>query len=222
MMDRPLSYILKVFFHYLYHGWAWTYDIVAATVSVGLWKRWVLSVLPQLQGPRVLEIGHGPGHLLVALLEQGWEVAGIDESRQMGRLARRRIGRTLGHSSKDAAYAHEPELARALAQALPFASAAFDSVVSTFPTRYIFEPAALRSIYRVLCPGGILVVGLTGWITGRSLPQRLAALLFRVTGESDLPLAAIQAPFISNGFKPETRWVDLGTSRVLLILAHKP
>jgi SAM-dependent methyltransferase len=43
-------------------------------------------------------------------------------------------------------------------QALPFIDASFDSVVSTFPTDYIFDPAALGEIVRVLRPGGRLVV----------------------------------------------------------------
>jgi SAM-dependent methyltransferase len=43
-------------------------------------------------------------------------------------------------------------------QQLPLAAASFDTVVSTFPTPYIYDPAALQEIARVLRPGGRLVV----------------------------------------------------------------
>jgi len=85
--------LLRFFFRLLYHQFAFTYDLVAATVSLGRWKDWVLSVLPFIQGTRVLEIGHGPGHLQRALLEQNLLAVGIDESSQMGRLAKRNLRR---------------------------------------------------------------------------------------------------------------------------------
>jgi SAM-dependent methyltransferase len=53
---------------------------------------------------------------------------------------------------------------------LPFADASFDAVVSTFPTEYIYEPAAAREIARVLRPGGRLIVVLGAAL----LPARLA------------------------------------------------
>ncbi len=62
--------LLRFFFRLLYHQFAFTYDLVAATVSLGRWKDWVLSVVPFIEGTRILEIGHGPGHLQRALLEQ--------------------------------------------------------------------------------------------------------------------------------------------------------
>ena len=73
---------LRFFFHQLYHGFAWTYDFVAASVSIGRWRGWVLTALPYLEGPRVLELGHGPGHLQLALFESGLAPLGLDASRQ--------------------------------------------------------------------------------------------------------------------------------------------
>ena len=55
---------MRFFFHLLYHPFAFTYDLVAATVSFGDWKNWVYSILPFINGTRILELGHGPGHLL--------------------------------------------------------------------------------------------------------------------------------------------------------------
>jgi len=78
------------FFNLLYHPFAWTYDLVAAIVSLGRWQDWLMQAMPYLSG-RVLEIGFGPGHLQVALNEAGMQAFGLDESRQMGRQARRRL-----------------------------------------------------------------------------------------------------------------------------------
>ncbi len=72
---------------------AWTYDLVAAFVSVGRWKEWVFSVLPYLSEKPVLEIGHGPGHLQSILSGRGVQAIGIDVSHRMGLIARQRLRR---------------------------------------------------------------------------------------------------------------------------------
>ena len=86
---RYLAASLNTFFHLLYHQFAWTYDWVAAIVSLGRWKDWISATLPYLDGPLVLEIGHGPGHLQVALQAKGIQAVGLDASAQMGRQADR-------------------------------------------------------------------------------------------------------------------------------------
>ncbi len=105
---------MRVFFHLLYHPLAFTYDLVAATVSFGRWKDWVYSILPFIEGTRVLELGHGPGHLQRILLDRSLVAVAIDKSAPMGTLAKRRLGSS-------------HKLARALAQKIPFASQSFDS-----------------------------------------------------------------------------------------------
>src|SRR5437667_8865497 len=44
------------------------------------------------------------------------------------------------------------------AQRLPFTSASFDTVVSTFPSEYIYDPDTIAEVERVLRPGGRLIV----------------------------------------------------------------
>src|SRR6185312_2996477 len=44
------------------------------------------------------------------------------------------------------------------AQHLPFSDASFDSVVSTFPSEYIYDPDTIAEVERVLRPGGRLIV----------------------------------------------------------------
>src|SRR5258708_30263405 len=44
------------------------------------------------------------------------------------------------------------------AQHLPFSDASFDTVVSTFPSEYIYDPDTVAEVERVLRPGGRLIV----------------------------------------------------------------
>src|SRR6185503_13802859 len=92
-LPTPVKTILRFFFKLLYHQFAFTYDLVSATVSLGRWKDWVISILPFIEGTRVLEIGFGPGHLQRVLLSRGLIAVGIDESRQMARLAKYNLGK---------------------------------------------------------------------------------------------------------------------------------
>jgi ubiquinone/menaquinone biosynthesis C-methylase UbiE len=92
-----------------------------------------------LRGRRILELAHGPGHLLAALKQAGYEPVGIDLSPRMGRQAARRLRR----AGLDA------PLVRCRAEALPFRSGVFDAAVATFPTNFILDPLTLRDIARV-------------------------------------------------------------------------
>src|SRR5512133_3257339 len=130
--------ILRLFFYYFYHGFSWTYDFVAAIVSVGRWKECVFASLPYIQGARVLEIGFGPGHLQVELNRRGFTTFGLDESRQMIR----RTQAALARNRLPAA------LLRGYAQFLPIAKNSLDSVVATFPSEYISDRLTLAEIRR--------------------------------------------------------------------------
>ena len=154
MHIRLLASFLRTFFKLLYHQFAWTYDWVAAFVSLGKWETWILSALPYIQGPKVLEIGHGPGHLLLALTENGINAVGLDESIQMGRQAYHRLLQN-GFSSL---------LINGMAQHLPFPDSNFHQVVATFPSEYIYYPQTLTEIHRVLTSGGELLALPVAWI----------------------------------------------------------
>jgi ubiquinone/menaquinone biosynthesis C-methylase UbiE len=169
---RILSGLLRICFRWLYHTFAWAYDFVAAVVSLGQWRSWVVSILPYLTGPRVLELGYGPGHLQAGLLAEGHLTYGLDESCQMGSLARKRLLRN----------GFVPGLTRGLAQALPYPAGIFNQVVATFPSEYIFDPQTVLELYRVLAPGGEAVVLIMAWITTKRWYGRLAAWYYRILG----------------------------------------
>lgn len=206
---------MRLFFRLLYHSFAWSYDLVAAAVSLGRWQGWVRAALSLISGPRVLELGYGPGHLQEFLHGAGFLPFGLDESRQMAQQAHQRLVRQ-GRS---------PGLARGLAQALPYADQTFDCVVATFPTRYITDPHTLSEVWRVIKPNGRLVVLMASWITGKNLPDRLLRELFRVTAESppeDQDIAGYITPYTQAGFQASLRFIEQPGSRLLFILAKKP
>ena len=217
-MARFLRSFLRFFFRHFYHEFAWTYDFVAAVVSLGRWNDWTKTALPYLEGSRVLEIGHGPGRLHRILGQESEHfVVGLDESEQMGRITKRRLLK---------AGFRDQHLTRGLAQALPFADATFDTVVSTFPAEYIFAADTMSDVRRVLRDGGRFVVIPAAWIIGRKLQDRIAAWLFKVTQQApDSPLdivsARIQRPFEEAGFRVEIKSIEVRSSLVLLVLARK-
>jgi len=187
---------------------------VAWIVSLGRWTAWIDSVIPFIQSSRVLELGHGPGHLQVDLARKGILAFGLDESRQMGRQAFYRVKKVL-----------QPKLTRGRAENLPFPDSSFSTVVSTFPTEYIVLPASLKEIWRVLEPGGELVILLAAWITGKSWLEKAAAFLFKITGQ--VPPAGdhfenLLQPFQSAGYISRLEWIDQKSSRLLLVIAEKP
>lgn len=205
---RPVQRLLRLFFRLLYHPFAFAYDLVAAAVSFGRWKDWVFGILPLIEGNRILELGHGPGHLQRLLLDRGLFAVAIDESRQMGGIARRRLGAS-------------HKLARGLAQALPYARHSFDTVVSTFPSEYIFEAETLSEAKRVLRNGGRFVV-----LPAAYPKNPLLEWLFKITGESPSALdeavrARFREPFIKAGFAAETRTIELPSSRLVVVIGSK-
>jgi ubiquinone/menaquinone biosynthesis C-methylase UbiE len=166
-------------------------------------------VIPLIEGNRILEIGHGPGHLQRLLLDRGLFTVGIDESTQMGRLAKRRSGGTA-------------RLTRGLAQHLPFPAESFDSVISTFPAEYISDPRTLAEVKRCLINGGRFIVLPVAWPKNPFLDW-----LFRVTGESpseamELVKARFRQPFVTAGFETKVQTLDVKSSMLLLIVATKP
>jgi len=190
---------------------AWAYDWVAAIVSVGRWETWVMSALPDLPGPRVLELGNGTGHLQISLAQRRLTAFGLDQSRQMSRITRRRMH----------ALSYESLLVTGMAQTLPYRTQSFNQVVSTFPTPYIFERQTLEEIFRVLIPGGTLIVIPEAWITGESLSDRIAAGAFRLLGQAPNWEDSILQPFLEAGFTTYIERRKLPSSEILVIRAVK-
>ena len=202
---------VRAFFRLLYGPLAWTYDGVAWLVSLGMWKAWGRVALRYLDRPPVLELAHGPGHLLVAMGGRGLAPVGLDLSPQMGRLAQRRLRRA----------GRPVRLVRARAQALPFPDGTFPGVVATFPTEFILDPRTAREVVRVLAPGGNVVIVAGSRLTGRDPLSLLLEWLYRVTGQREpLPRPGDTA-WGESGLAFRAEWVPVGRSLVLVLAGQK-
>jgi ubiquinone/menaquinone biosynthesis C-methylase UbiE len=127
--------------------WSGTYDDSALQPAYQAAHEAVLDALPrQVEPVRLLDIGCGTGRLLARLataVAAGSVLVGIDASAGMLRAARDRVGCLVG----------------GMAEALPFAEATFDLVVSTASFRHWSEPGlSLREIRRVLVEDGVAVI----------------------------------------------------------------
>jgi ubiquinone/menaquinone biosynthesis C-methylase UbiE len=202
---------IKLGFHLLYHDLAFAYDGVAWLVSLGQWQAWGRTALSRVRGSRVLEIGHGPGHLLIALARPGRQPIGIDLSPQMIHIAQQNIRQ----AGVDA-----PQV-QCRVQALPFRSGVFDSVVSTFPTDYIGELTTLREVQRVTNEQGRLIVVFGAQLLGREPSKLLIEWLYRLTGQRDTKVDDEVSIFDRVGMPAQIETETIGASRVTLVVADK-
>ena len=139
----------KLLFETLYKN-RYLYRFASTVPFAGQWRVWQRLVLPRIYGHDVLELGCGLGDLLTDMMEAGYMCRAIEHSPQMVEAARATLrGRKLGPASW---------VIQGSAQQLPFPAGMFDSVVSTFPSEYIYDQDTIAEVARVLRPGGRLIV----------------------------------------------------------------
>jgi demethylmenaquinone methyltransferase/2-methoxy-6-polyprenyl-1,4-benzoquinol methylase len=132
------------------------YDLMNDLMSLGvhrLWKRFVIDLAAVRPGERVLDVAGGTGDLTAAFARQagsGGLAVLTDINRDMLAQGRARL--------LDRGVTGAP-LAQANAECLPFADDSFDCVSIGFGLRNVTDKdAALRSMLRVLKPGGRLLI----------------------------------------------------------------
>lgn len=136
---------------------AGNYDLMNDLMSAGthrLWKRFTLGLANLRPGQRALDVAGGTGDLAAGLARQVGErglVVLTDINAAMLRRGRDRL--------IDAGHAGNVAYVQANAERLPFPDGAFDCITIGFGLRNVTDKAAaLRSMHRVLKPGGQLLV----------------------------------------------------------------
>ena len=205
---RFVSWFLEL----LYTELAWAYDLVANVTSVGQWWHWQEAVIDELPPGRLLELGFGTGRLLSRLASEGRLVYGLDRSPQMIEITRARI-RQLGTSAP---------LVHGDALQMPFTDESFAAVYATFPSDYFFKDRTIREIRRVLQEEGAVVFIPFAVIRGKSLLDRAAALLYRITGQAP---ATLETTWLENatlpGFDMDYERVEQERASVLRVTLKK-
>ncbi len=155
----------------LYTRFASLYD--AAVRVWPTWRRWLETTVPLVQGPRILEVSFGTGHLLTRYPET-YETYGVDLNARLVQVARRNLQKA-GRAAR---------IQRARVEALPYRSEAFDTVVSTMAmSGYPDGQAAMGEMSRVLRPGGRLILVDVSFPATDSLAGRLAARAWLLAGD---------------------------------------
>jgi len=133
------------------------YDIMNDLMSGGLhrlWKRYTIEQAGVRRGQAVLDLAGGTGDLALAFARAvgpNGQVVLADINAAMLREGRRRL--------IDAGIGGNVSIAQVDAENLPFDDSSFDCVTIAFGLRNVTDKdAALRSMHRVLRPGGKLLV----------------------------------------------------------------
>ncbi|MBI1882304.1 MAG: class I SAM-dependent methyltransferase [Chloroflexi bacterium] len=210
-------WLIKLGFHLLYYQMAWTYDVVAWSVSFGQWAAWRRLALPFFQPGPTLELAFGTGALFAEMTEGGYQPVGIDLSPYMARLAARRLYRRK----------LPLRLNRARVQALPFPTNHFANVVATFPTDYMLARDTMAEVHRVLRsaagqnPAGRLVVVFEGQLRGPWPLRSLIDWLYEITAQRNLPPAKPLGLLNSSGFAARWEIVEREGAVARLLIAEK-
>jgi len=141
----------------VFHSVAGKYDIMNDLLSMGIhrvWKRFTIEVSGVRAGHQVLDVAGGTGDLtryFSRLVGPTGKVVLSDINSSMLGMGRDRL--------IDQGFSNNIEYVQANAECLPFADNSFDCITIAFGLRNVTDKdAALRSLTRVLKPGGRLLV----------------------------------------------------------------
>jgi len=141
----------------VFHSVAAKYDIMNDLMSFGvhrIWKRFAIDCSGVRPGQKVLDLAGGTGDLTAKfsrIVGEKGQVILADINDSMLKVGRDKL--------RDLGVVSNVEYVQANAQALPFPENTFDLITIAFGLRNVTDKdEALRSMYRVLKPGGRLLV----------------------------------------------------------------
>jgi len=141
----------------VFHSVAKQYDVMNDLMSFGvhrLWKRFTIEVSALRPGQHALDIAGGTGDLTALMADRVGPTGKVVISDINGSMLA--VGR---ENLTDKGYVGNIEYVQANAEALPFPDNSFDCITIGFGLRNVTDKdKALRAMYRVLKPGGKLLV----------------------------------------------------------------
>lgn len=150
--DGKQTMVAKVF-----HSVASKYDLMNDLMSFGIhrvWKRYTIEASGVRRNQRVLDLAGGTGDLTAKfsrLVGENGEVVLADINDSMLKMGREKL--------RDHGIVGNVSYVQANAEELPFPDDYFDCITISFGLRNVTDKAkALRSMFRVLKPGGRLLV----------------------------------------------------------------
>lgn len=157
--------------------------------------KYILDIIEHEVGGLALDLGCGPGIMLLDLTKKGCTVVGLDISRGMLKKAKD-ISLSLGSEA--------PHLIAADIENLPFTSETFNLIICAGVIEYLdSDYKALTEISRVLKPGGTAIITVTNALTPFWLIETVAKisglwpkLLSTIKGERNPPKARVHIPYI--------------------------
>lgn len=172
MQSQAQTYIPALRFHLLTR----MYDPCARLLFGRAFRR-IAETIPVARDMRVLDVGCGPGNLLIALSEKEpfLHLTGLDIDPEILAVAKkkRRMSKAV-------------QFLEANATKIPIADGQMDIVVSSLAFHHLSteqKQEALREIYRVLKPGGMF--WLFDFLPARTWFARLLSLVYRYFEEID-------------------------------------
>jgi len=142
--DNSLEYTKSL--NKAYSKYARLYDVSVKFLPI--WKTWLKSAIPHIEGERILEASFGTGYLMMQYAGN-FETYGIDFNNDMIKIAKKNL------SEKGI----EANLQLANVEKLPFPENYFDTVINTMAfSGYPNGKQAMAEFYRVLKEGGKLII----------------------------------------------------------------
>jgi len=149
-------------------AWPRFYEGITELFSLGQWETWQNRVFEDLSGKKILEIGVGPGKLLVRMAKKGFTVTGIELKPGMADEARRK--------AKSAGF--DVDILTQTPYRLPFKDDVFDCIVLTFILAEISNlDGAILEMKRILKKDGKVIVIAGGVPQDNNL---VAGILFKM------------------------------------------